>query len=243
MDKSPSAVLQNILQRRHRGEQALLTTGAMLDDTLAAELLTPGSDHRGGVNIIVCPPSAVIYHITRLQHHLRAYEPHQYYYPATDLHLTVLEICFGQPLSELDAIAASVITALPLAIQAVPVPHLGTPLLGYDARACALNFIPLDQSFVQMREKLVERLAVHGVHLAPRYPPQSAHVTFMRYVELLQTPTVHWVAVLKELASAESSLLWTLNELWVTWGATWYGKQSRINRAGPYILDGLRSKQ
>ncbi len=235
-------MLQNVLQLRSRGEQTLLTSGAVLDDALAAELRTPGSDQRGGVSIIARPPAAVIHHITLLQDHLRTYEPHQYYYPAGDLHLTVLEICSGRPISEVNSIAASVVKTLPLAIRDVAVAHLGTPVLGYNARACALNFIPTDQTLVRMREQLREQLMAHGVILTPRYPEQSAHVTVMRYIEPLRTPPERWVAVLRELSSDDSLLLWTLSELWVTWGATWYGKQSRIDGSGPYRIDVPSSK-
>ncbi len=234
-------LLRNILDLRSRGEQTLLLSGAVPDEALVAELLTPGSDQRGGVSIIARPPAAVIYHIALLQRHLRTYELRQYYYPAGDLHLTVLEICSARPLSEVSSIAAGVVKTLPLAIRDVSVAHLGTPVLGYDARACALNFIPADQTLARMREQLAEQLVVHGVNLAPRYPAHSAHVTFMRYVESLRTPRERWVGVLKDLVS-DASLRWTLSELWVTWGATWYGKQSRIHEAGPYRIEPLRSE-
>ena len=234
-------LLQNVFDLRSRGEQTLLISGAVPDEALVAELRTPGSDRRGGVSIIARPPAAVIHHIAVLQQHLRTYEPRQYYYPAGDLHLTVLEICSGRPLSQVNLIAAGVVETLPLAIRNFSVAHLGTPVLGYDARACALNFIPADQTLAHMREQLVEQLVAHGVNLAPRYPAQSAHITFMRYVESLRAPPQRWVGVLRELVS-DGSLRWTLSELWVTWGATWYGKQSRVHEAGPYRIEPLSSK-
>ncbi|MBA3947738.1 MAG: hypothetical protein H0X37_24685 [Herpetosiphonaceae bacterium] len=234
-------VLQNILQLRHQGEQLLLTSGAVPDDVLANELRAPGSDQRGGVNIVSHPPAIVSHQIMLLQQHLRTYEPYQYYYPVADLHLTVIEICSSQPLSDVTSRAARVVDRLPQAMQGASLAALSTPVVGYDARGCALNFIPTDQALASIRAQLVERLAVHGIAPAPRYPPQSAHVTFMRYVEPLRTPPERWVSVLRELA-CDSSLRWTLSELWVTWGATWYGNQSRIHEAGPYRIEPLRSE-
>jgi hypothetical protein len=230
-----AAFLTRIHDHRAKGAQALLDKGAEPDATLIQELRTPGSDQRYGVNLIVRPPPPVIGYIESLQKRLRVREPDQYFYPAGDLHLTLVEICSSRPQAEIELLAAAVAQALPQLLQAMPRALLVHSLLGYDQRACALHFLPTDQAIQTLRHDLVNQLAAHAIMVAPRYAPQSAHVTFMRYVRPLRTELTAWVETLKH-AAPESPLEWLVDSVWLTWGATWYGMQARTHMCGPYLL-------
>src|SRR5215207_6239106 len=84
--------LQNIMQRRHEG-QLSLQSGPLVDKILVQELNRPHTDMRCGVNLICRPTIDVVQYIVSIQEYLRIFEPDQYYYPPSDLHLTLLEIC------------------------------------------------------------------------------------------------------------------------------------------------------
>jgi 2'-5' RNA ligase len=230
-----AAFLTRIHDHRAKGAQALLDKGAEPDPTLIQELRTPGADQRYGVNLIVRPPPPVIDYIESLQEQLRTREPNQYFYPADDLHLTLVEICSSRPQADVERLAAAVAQALPDVLQSAPRALLVRPLPGYDQRACALHFLPADHGLQRLRHHLVNQLAAHAITVAPRYTPQSAHVTLMRYVRPLHTEPTVWVETLTQAAPA-STLEWYVDALWLTWGATWYGMQARTQMRGPYLL-------
>jgi 2'-5' RNA ligase len=230
-----AAFLTRIHDHRAKGAQALLDKHAEPDPTLIQELRTPGSDQRYGVNLIVRPPPSVIGYIESLQERLCTREPDQYFYPADDLHLTLLEICSSRPQADVERLAVAVVQALPDVLQSAPRALLVRPLLGYDQRACALHFLPIDHALQTLRHHLVNQLAAHGITVAPRYAPQSAHVTLMRYVRPLRTEPTAWVETLNH-AAPESTLEWLVDSVWLTWGATWYGMQARTQMRGPYAL-------
>jgi hypothetical protein len=181
----------------------------------------------------------VINAIAAIQAHLGAQDPRQYYYPADDLHLTVVEVCSSQGQDVVEQLAAVVRQIIPGLVAEAPSTLLVHPLLGYDRRACALNFVPVDHALQAVRAQLVARLTSEGIVIAPRYPAQSAHVTLRRYLQPLKMDTASWVNVLEAVSSA--ALEWRGGSLWMTWGATWYGRTSRIQMRGPYVLEGIPS--
>jgi 2'-5' RNA ligase len=230
-----AAFLARIHDHRAKGAQTLLDSGVEPDARLIQELRTPGADQRYGVNLIVRPSPPVIAYIRALQQRLRAREPDQYYYPADDLHLTLIEICSSQPQVDVERLAAAVAQALPAVLESAPSALLVRPLLGYDRRACVLHFLPANQALQSLRRHVVNQLAAHAFSVAPRYVPQSAHVTIMRYLQPLHTDPTAWIETLAQAAPA-STVEWQLESLWLTWGATWYGMQARTQMRGPYPL-------
>jgi hypothetical protein len=221
-----------LLEYRRAGAQALLDNGAQIDPDLLQELSITGSDQRYGVNVVVRPPDGVVSCIQAVQEQLRICEPEQYYYPAEDLHLTLLELCSRRTLDEADTLAATVLQVLPKQVQAAPHARVAASLLGYDQHGCALNFLPCDDGLQRLRQHLVRQFSAQGVEVAPRYPAQSVHVTVMRYLRPLQTEVSTWVEELQAIPSAH--LEWQIDTLWLSWGATWYGMRSRTKQSGPY---------
>jgi 2'-5' RNA ligase len=242
MTNDQAAFLAHLQAYRLKGAQALLDNGAEPDPLLIQELCASGADQRYGVNLIVRPPPHVVSYIHAVQERLRTHEPDQYFYPAGDLHLTLIELCSSRPQREVETLAATVAQALPAMAHTAPRALLVRPLLGYDRRACALNFLPADDALQTLRRHLVNSLARHGIAIAPRYAPQSAHVTLMRYLRPLQTDRTSWLEILTH-AAPRTTLEWPLDAIWLTWGATWYGMQGRAAMCGPYTLWQTESQQ
>ena len=228
------AFLTRLQDYRRKGAQALLDNGAEPDPLLIQEVRAAGADQRYGVNLIVRPPPHVISHIRAVQQRLRMHEPDQYFYPPDDLHLTLIELCSSRPQRDAETLAAAVAQTLPEMVHTAPQALLVCPLLGYDQRACALNFLPVDHALQTLRGHLADQLASYGMTIASRYPPQSAHVTLMRYLQPLQTDPSAWVETLQ--AAPCASLEWQIDAIWLTWGATWYGMPGRTRMCGPYML-------
>jgi hypothetical protein len=234
MTDDQAAFLTRLHDYRRKGVQALLDQGVEPDSLLRQELAAAGADQRYGVNLIVRPPLPVITYIHTVQERLRAQEPDQYFYPSNDLHLTLLELCSSRSQCEAEILAAFLVKLLPQMVQTAPRALLVRPLLSYDRRACAVNFLLVDHTLQALRGHFIAQLTSQGVTIAPRYAPQSAHVTIMRYLQPLQSDQSTWVETLEAVPGA--AIEWQLDAIWVTWGATWYGMQGRTKMKGPYRL-------
>jgi 2'-5' RNA ligase len=239
MTTDQATFLASLHDYRRKGAQALLDHGVEPDHLLIQELAASGADQRYGVNLIVRPPSHVVASIHALQERLRGHEPDQYFYPTADLHLTLIELCSSRSHDEAETLAAAVASALPEMVRTAPQAVLLRSLLGYDQRACALNFLPADHALQTLRRHVMTQLAAHGMTIAPRYAPQSAHITLMRYIRPLQTDPRAWVNILEHDAP-RSTPEWQVEALWLVRGATWYGMHDRIRAYGPYTLRSSR---
>jgi len=237
MTNEQAAFLARLHEYRRRGARALLEHGVEPDPVLIQEVSAPGGDQRYGVNLLARPPLHVVSYISALQEQLRLHESDQYCCPPGDLHLTLVEICSSRPQHEAERLAAAVVRALPKIAQTALPALLVRPLPGYDQRACALNFLPADNALQALRGHLANQLAGHGITIAPRYTPQSAHVTLLRYLRPLRSDSAAWVETLENASCG--TLEWSLDAIWLSWGATWYGMQGRTTLRGPYSLGTL----
>ena len=201
----------------------------VLDQQLINELLHPGSDQRSGVNIVARPSISVLDQISALQNQLRVIEPKQYYYPGSDLHLTVLEICSGTESAHADRVLNEVLAVAPAILSQLPSPILRQASARVDGHAGVVVFQD-SGTLSDLRQCLSSRLAARGVSVSPRYASASAHITFMRFINQLAG---RWEQLVN-FSNLHGS--WQPDELWVTSGATWYGMKSRIKEIGPFKL-------
>lgn len=234
--------LQRLEERKERAIPALLAGRPRVDEILRSELEAPGSDQRGGVNLIVRPLADVLGRASRIQSRLQALEPSQYYCPPGDIHLTLVEICHSRTLSEARTLAESVLGAMgDLLAEASPF-WLDCPQLGFDEGGVALSFMPVGDALQSTRRSIIKRLEQLGVGAQSRYPAQSAHMTLMRYTNRLSSLPADWVGWLRSLSSGPS-LRWRVASVWLTHGATWYGMRSRVIIQGPFQLPGRQQEQ
>ncbi len=230
---------QNTLLKRaalqRRDGQNILCEGVRPDSVLIGELITPGTDTRYGVNLICRPPQLITDHILTLEKYLREAEPDQYYYPQSDLHLTLLEICHSRNAEEAQRVARAVRANANKLFADLPAIKMGLPVLAFDQTGCILSFATAGPELSLFRRSMVERLTGCDVPIAPRYTPQSAHITFLRYLQPLGINPQEWTCQLLN-APRMPRLDWVSSEVWITWGATWYGMRSRITESGPLRL-------
>lgn len=208
--------------------------GVICDPILVRELDKPGSDLRYGVNLICRPPKEVSAFIFELQTRLRRIEPDQYYYPLADLHLTLVEIAHSLNPDVAALISETIASRTDAWLTGLHSFTLRSAKMGYDERSCFLRFETTEQ-FTSLRALFSTRATTLGLPLKSRYGSASAHVTFMRYVRPLTTNLNDWSDLLHDLVR-QNPLTWSVTELWLTWGATWFGMRSRIQERGPYSL-------
>jgi hypothetical protein len=222
------------MQRRHEGQLALLS-GPVVDEILVQELARPHSDMRCGVNIICRPTIDVVQYVLSIQEYLRGSEPDQYYYPRSDLHLTLVEICHSRPPEDASFIAGVVCSEMRRIAATTSPPNVDSPMLVFDSHGIALNFLPTDDALQNARQSILQELSNLGISMDSRYEIKSAHVTLMRYIAPLRSASEEWISNLINLPP-KPKLAWLLSPVWLTWGANWYGMRSRIEEIGPIQL-------
>jgi len=221
---------------REKGERAIRTAGIEVDEILAKEIISPNSDTRNGVSIIARPLPEVAEEIRRIQRHLFALEPQQYYYPPQDLHTTIVEVAFGKTPAEVSSIVEQLHQALPAIMRDLPEPILEIVGMGFDPKGCAINFVPRNEQLQILRAQIQERLEGIGIPLKSRYLTTAAHVSFFRYIQPLQTEKNQWADYLIH-TPIDMRITWKISSLCITWGPNWYGNWSRIHTTGPFPLE------
>jgi 2'-5' RNA ligase len=207
----------------------------VIDDTLRGELQSPGFDRRCGANFICRPPRHIVDCIRRIQTRLSATEPDQYYYPAADLHLTLFEISHSQPQEAVEHDTQRLMSCIGDLVKDLPQFEVSMSGIILSDRSCTLQLVPDDDRLDDIRETLRQRLARFGYSAPPRHSRYSPHITFVRYLQPLRTTLDTWRKLLDTEAIVRP-IRWTVSEVWLTWGATWFGMQSRIKQHGPFGL-------
>jgi hypothetical protein len=204
------------------------------DPVLIRELDEPGSDVRHGVNLIARPPRQIMAEMQRFYASMRRVEPNQYYYPLADLHLTVFEISHSVRPQEAEVVAKRADLHAALSEKTLPSFVLHSPTVMFRERGSVLRF-ESDDGFSSLRTVIASALATLDITLIARDTLTAPHVTFMRYLRPLTVGDDVWLNVLRDIRF-EPTLTWAVRELWMTWGATWFGMRSRIREHGPYLL-------
>lgn len=210
-------------------------SGPVVDKILIQELHSTHTDMRCGVNIVCRPTIDVVEYIASIQEYLSEFEPDQYYYPPSDLHLTLVEICHSRTPEDVALIADVVGSKFNRIAAATPLPKVDSPMLVFDSHAIALNFLPADDALQNARHSIREELLNIGIPMDSRHETPSAHVTLMRYINPLRSTSEEWVSKLLNVPR-KPELAWLMSPVWLTWGANWYGMRSRIEEIGPIQL-------
>jgi hypothetical protein len=109
-------------------------------------------------------------------------------------------------------------------------------------RSCTLRLAPDEYYLEYVRNTLRQRLARFGYSAPPRHSQYSPHITFVRYLQPLRTSFDTWRSLL-DVRLIVAPMTWSVSELWLTWGATWFGMQSRITQHGPFGLGSAVRRQ
>lgn len=160
-----------------RGLAAIVTGNEVVD----SHLHSIQADTRRGLTLLGHLPAHICRNISFVLQELKQVDPYQYYYPANDMHVTVMDLLACQPQFKLkqsefahyrDAVAKVVETIPPIhwQMQGLMVSPGAVMVKGYYG-----------SGLEALRQKLRQTLPEGGLKLAERYPTFSGHVTVARF--------------------------------------------------------------
>ena len=149
------------------------------------------SDSRFGITFIIRPSEIIKANIQSFLDDLKAIEPNQYYYPDSDIHITVMSIISCYDGFSLDAI--NVHEYIDLIQQSlVRLNKIKIEFRGVTASPSAIMIqgFPTDESLNNFRDKLREDFKKSSLQqsIDSRYAISTAHSTILRFQEKLENP-------------------------------------------------------
>lgn len=153
-------------------------------------MLDAPMDPRRGITLLARPPLNVREAVEIMLGDFKAPAPEQYYYPITDIHLTVLSIisCYaGFSLSLIDSARyAAVVREVVSTQKSFKIQFRG---ITASPSCLLIQGFPLDTTLKKIRNGLRQRFRISGLQhsIDKRYAIQTAHSTVVRF----RKPFVH----------------------------------------------------
>lgn len=170
------------------------TTKQKIQETGGYELdplIDAPDDLRRGITLVIRPSQEVKVRMQSFLQELRALEPEQYYYPASDLHVTVLSIISCYPGFRLEDIVLSDYVAR-VRQALVGIRPFAIHYQGITASpSCVLaQGFPQDDMLGRLRDQLRTAFKSSGLQqsIDARYTLQTAHSTVLRFRMPLRQP-------------------------------------------------------
>jgi 2'-5' RNA ligase len=149
------------------------------------------SDSRFGITLLLRPSEKIKADIQLFLKELKAIEPSQYYYPYSDIHITVMSIISCYEGFSLDQIAVeSYIEIIQKSLADLAEIKIDFRGVTASNSAIMIQGFPSDESLNNLRNKLRENFKNSALEqsIDSRYSIATAHSTVMRFREKLQNP-------------------------------------------------------
>ncbi|WP_163400341.1 2'-5' RNA ligase family protein [Flavobacterium fluviatile] len=149
------------------------------------------SDKRFGITLLIRPNEEISNNIQEFLKELKKAEPEQYYYPNSDIHITVLSIISCAEGFNLNQFSASeyveIIEKSLVDVNEIEIEYRGVTL---SPSAIMIQGFPSDNSLNMLRDKLRENFKNSSLQqsMDSRYTVTAAHSTVMRFQKKLQSP-------------------------------------------------------
>ncbi len=199
-------------------------------------LIDDPADQRYGITLLIRPDAAVADKIMGFLRQARQLEPHQYFYPSSDLHLTVLSIisCYaGFRLEQVDTAAYAI--QVERALQTIVPFNLQLKGLTASPSTVLIQGFPQDEGLQLLRNRL--RSLFRGSDLQhsidSRYKIITAHCTVVRFRQQLREPARFWKMLQDHRQTDFGSF--TVSELELL-GNNWYQQQEKNQLIRRYTL-------
>ncbi|CAM3431562.1 2'-5' RNA ligase family protein [Flavobacterium chungbukense] len=149
------------------------------------------SDSRFGITLLIRPNEEIKANIEHFIHELKKVEPEQYFYPDSDIHITVMSIISCSENFTLNQISPKEYIEI-ICRSLVDVDKIKIHYKGVTASPSALMIqgFPRDETLNNLRNKLRENFKNSGLQqsMDTRYSIFTAHSTIMRFQEKLHNP-------------------------------------------------------
>jgi 2'-5' RNA ligase len=149
------------------------------------------SDSRFGITLLIRPNEAIKAEIQKLLDELKEIEPNQYYYPDSDIHITVMSIISCYKGFTLDKINIQkyidIIQQSLVYLDKIKIEFRGVTA---SPSAIMIQGFPTDASLNNLRNELRENFKKTSLEqsIDSRYSIATAHSTVMRFQEKLENP-------------------------------------------------------
>ena len=189
--------LGKLYQEIDQRGQAALATG---QEELDPNLLPGAHDTRLGLTLLGRLPAHVCRNIEFYLQALAQLAPDQYYYPAADMHVTVMDLLAAWPDQQISpATFARYQRVVADLVATAPAPHWHFQGLMVSPGAIMVKGF-YSPALTTLRQRLRQAVPAAGLDLAERYPTISGHVTVVRFRQRLAHPT----ALARKLADAQA---------------------------------------
>lgn len=193
-------------------------------------MIDSSSDDRFGISAIIRPPLKVRESIQGFLEELKQIDPSQYYYPGSDMHITVMSIISCYEGFSLDQISTSDYSALiKQSIKGIDPFKLELQGITASASGIMIRGFPENAQLNTLRNQLRMNYKNSDLEqsLDKRYTLQTAHATIMRFRKELQ----HTKTFLAEMENYKNFNFgsFEVNELELVFN-DWYhrGKNSKL---------------
>ncbi|MGQ1890749.1 2'-5' RNA ligase family protein [Thermophagus sp. OGC60D27] len=152
-------------------------------------LIDAPSDSRYGVTLLLRPDGHVRKEMIAFLEELKAIEPNQYFYPETDLHVTVMSIISCYEGFDITKIAVKdYVGVIQKSLEGISAFDLEFRGLTASPSCLMVQGFPLDDTLEQMRNNLRKHFRPLALEqsLDKRYVLQTAHATILRVRDKLQ---------------------------------------------------------
>ncbi|AGA80210.1 2'-5' RNA ligase family protein [Echinicola vietnamensis] len=206
-----------------KARQELIIKGNEVD-----KKINDPSDSRRGITLLARPDDRCKSHIVDFLETLHQIDPYQYFYPSTDLHITVMSIISCYPEFKLEHIniddyaaiireSLSQIPPFEIHFKGVTLSKAGVLLQGY----------PSTDALERLRDSLRQHFKSSTLQqsLDKRYAIQTAHSTIMRYPQPLKNIS-DFIQVLEKNRATHFGTF-TINNLELVYN-DWYQRQENV---------------
>jgi len=131
--------------------------------------------------------------------------PNQYYYPYCDLHTTIFDFYRAKAeyvqKADVETSIIDLVQTILKSIEVFPITYNG---ISFSSEAGIIRGYDLD-ILINIRKKIREAMMEYNFENDERYESQSAHITFMRFVEFIANPnkTIEMICKLKNYVFGE----------------------------------------
>lgn len=200
------------------------------------ELIDSPADQRFGITLLLRPDAAVKASIEEVLSEIRRIEPNQYFYPTSDMHVTLMSIisCYdGFQLAQIQQ--EDYLGLIRKSIAGLRPFRLDFRGLTASPSALMVQGFPLDDTLGELRDRLRNNFKETDLEqsLDKRYMLQTAHSTIFRMKQRLNNPA-RFLKLLESYRKHDFGTF-TVNSLELVYN-DWYQRQEKVVVLGQFEL-------
>ncbi|PAU92612.1 mutarotase [Aliifodinibius salipaludis] len=199
-------------------------------------LINSKDDKRYGVTLLARPSEEVKQNISDALEEIRSVAPHQYYYPESDLHITILSIisCYdGFSLDQIDPVDYEKVVQY--AINSISPFEIEFRGLTASPSCILVQGFPSSNQLIDLRNELRELFKDASLQhsIDKRYQLQTAHMTAIRFKESFEN-TERFINKTTELRDRSFGSC-VLDEVELV-GNDWYQQKEKVESIAKFSL-------